>query len=200
MFSACSASSVFIFSGSHCVDNTGALPQNAMITITVEENGVYCEYNEYLPSSNIVTSVSASSTNSEVPSAKCLYDELQKCNLKQATANTLGGVKADSAEAVDTQPVRIGGDGKLYTAAGGTGISLGLTSAAVGQIIKVKAVDNTGKPTAWEVADMPSVQNWAKVNMTGTVGQFIAVSAVDDGGNVTAIAPVTIPNAEEASF
>ena len=123
LFSAFSSSSVFIFSGSHCVDNTGALPQNAMITITVEENGVYCEYNEYLTQSNIVTSVSASSTNSEVPSAKCLYDELQKCNLKQATANTLGGVKADSAEVADTQPVRIGGDGKLYTAPGVTDIS-----------------------------------------------------------------------------
>lgn len=33
---------------------------------------------------------------------------------------------------------------------GGTDISLGLTSATVGQIIKVKAVDTEGKPTAWE--------------------------------------------------
>lgn len=39
---------------------------------------------------------------------------------------------------------------------GGTDISLGLTSAAVGQIIKVKAVDDTGKPTAWEAANMQS--------------------------------------------
>lgn len=39
-------------------------------------------------------------------------------------------------------------------AAGGTDISLGLTSAAVGQIIKVKAIDASGKPTAWEAADM----------------------------------------------
>ena len=30
------------------------------------------------------------------------------------------------------------------------------TSAEVGQTIVVKAVDNTGKPTAWEAADMPS--------------------------------------------
>ena len=41
-------------------------------------------------------------------------------------------------------------------AAGGTDISLGLTSAAIGQIIKVKAVDESGKPTEWEAADMPS--------------------------------------------
>ena len=41
-------------------------------------------------------------------------------------------------------------------AAGGTDISLGLTSATVGQIIKVKAIDESGKPTAWEAANMPS--------------------------------------------
>ena len=40
-------------------------------------------------------------------------------------------------------------------AAGGTDISLGLTSAAVGQIIKVKAIDASGKPTAWAPVDMP---------------------------------------------
>ncbi len=39
---------------------------------------------------------------------------------------------------------------------GGTDISLGLTSAAVGQTVKVKAIDESGKPTAWEAADMPS--------------------------------------------
>ena len=39
---------------------------------------------------------------------------------------------------------------------GGSDISLGLTSAAVGQIIKVKAIDESGKPTAWEAVDMPS--------------------------------------------
>lgn len=41
-------------------------------------------------------------------------------------------------------------------AASGTDISLGLTSAAVGQIIKVKAIDASGKPTAWEAVDIPS--------------------------------------------
>ena len=73
LFSAFSSSSVFIFSGSHCVDNTGVLPENAMITIAVAESGVYCEYNEYLTQANMVTSVSASSTDSEVPSAKAVY-------------------------------------------------------------------------------------------------------------------------------
>lgn len=36
------------------------------------------------------------------------------------------------------------------------GLSLGLTSAAVGQIAKITAVDASGVPTAWSPADMPS--------------------------------------------
>ena len=40
-------------------------------------------------------------------------------------------------------------------------ISLGLSSAAVGDIIKVKAVDDNGTPTAWESAAMPDNEgNW----------------------------------------
>ena len=71
----------------------------------------------------ISTTLSSSSTDSEVPSAKCVYDELQKRNLKQATSDTLGGVKADPATADDTQPVRIDDSGKLYTAPGADGKS-----------------------------------------------------------------------------
>lgn len=73
LFSAFSFSSVFIFSGSHCADNTGALPENAMITIAVAESGVYCEYQEYLTKADVATSVSAESTDEKVPSAKAVY-------------------------------------------------------------------------------------------------------------------------------
>lgn len=38
-----------------------------------------------------------------------------------ATSSSFGGIKADSAETTDTQPVRIGEDGKLYTAPGSGG-------------------------------------------------------------------------------
>lgn len=40
-------------------------------------------------------------------------------SLAAATSNTFGGVKADPATEADTKPVRIGTDGKLYTAEGG---------------------------------------------------------------------------------
>ena len=38
----------------------------------------------------------------------------------------------------------------LPSAGGSTDISLGVTGAAVGDIVKVKAVDADGKPTEWE--------------------------------------------------
>lgn len=44
--------------------------------------------------------------------------------------------------------------GKPASTGGGSDLSLGITGATVGQIIKVKAVDADGKPTAWEAVDM----------------------------------------------
>lgn len=46
--------------------------------------------------------------------------------LPQATASALGGIKADSVQRTDTQPVRIGTDGKLKTLKykAGSGISI----------------------------------------------------------------------------
>lgn len=43
-----------------------------------------------------------------------------------------------------------------------TAISLGLTTASPGQIIKVKTVQD-GKPTEWEAVDMPSGEEWEKI-------------------------------------
>lgn len=80
-------------------------------------------------------------------------------NYLSATSSTFGGVKADSAESTDTQPVRIGGDGKLYTApgsGGGADISLGISGATAGQMAKIKTVNASGAPTAWEAGDAAS--------------------------------------------
>lgn len=48
-------------------------------------------------------------------------------------------------------------------AAGATDISLGITSAAVGDIVKVKAVDDSGKPTEWEAAGLSGEGDWFKI-------------------------------------
>lgn len=113
--------------------------------------------------------------------------------LPQATADALGGIKADAATAEDTQDVRMGTDGKLRTKpTGGSSVTVDSelsstsvnpvqnkvvtaalaekitapTTAAVGQIIKVKSVDTSGKPTEWEAADLPSggtEKEWTKI-------------------------------------
>ena len=64
------------------------------------------------------------------------------------TGSTSGTNKDDGSKKLATEEYV-----NSSIAAGGTDISLGLTSAAVGQTIKVKAVDESGKPTAWEAAD-----------------------------------------------
>ena len=65
-------------------------------------------------------------------------------------------------------------------AAGGTDISLGLTSASVGQIIKVKAVDESGKPTAWEAAEE---KKWIEICDVPLTEDFTPVA----GFSVTAL-------------
>lgn len=63
-------------------------------------------------------------------------------------------------------------------------ISLGLTSAAIGQTIKVKAVDTDGKPTAWEAVDMAGGDlSWIEVAdiTTEEQTQKLTISTDKDG-------------------
>lgn len=64
-------------------------------------------------------------------------------------------------------------------AAGETDISLGITSAAVGDIVKVKAVDADGKPTEWEAASIV----WAETVLAS--GTLVADTTVDYDTGVT---------------
>lgn len=59
-------------------------------------------------------------------------------------------------QAIDGKPLSAGGKLLKASAGGGTAIDLGVTGAAVGDIIKVAAVDADGKPTAWEAAELTS--------------------------------------------
>ena len=136
----------------------------------------------------------------------------------KAESNHYGGIKADSAEEADTQPVRIGDDGKLYTknvdivtptaestdtqaasakavwdmlggGSSGTDISLGVTGASVGDIIKVKQVDADGKPTAWD-----SYSDQYELLRTITITESTnAVSITqDENGNTFSLSDVFI--------
>ena len=53
--------------------------------------------------------------------------------------------------------------------AGVADISLSVTGATVGQIAKITAVDDSGKPTAWEAADMPTGGNSEEMRVIKTI-------------------------------
>lgn len=63
-----------------------------------------------------------------------------------ATKATIGGVKAEPATKADTQPVRIGADGKLYTAPGGSGGTDNYT--ALKNKPKINGVELSGNKTS----------------------------------------------------
>ena len=89
-------------------------------------------------------------TGTETEFAEKLAKEIPEA-LPNPNALTLTGAVNATYDGSTAVSVEIPSGGS-----GGTDISLGLTSAAVGQTIKVKAVDESGKPTAWEAADMQS--------------------------------------------
>lgn len=60
----------------------------------------------------------------------------------------------------------------------GTDISLGVTGASVGDIVKVKAVDDSGKPTAWEAAGGTAAEDFALVGSV-TLTETASVVSID---------------------
>ena len=75
------------------------------------------------------------------------------------------GINPEDKTSAMTNPVGVDSDGKLWSQAD---TSLNMTGATVGQIAKITAVDDSGKPTAWEAVDMPSggVGEWELVSNT----------------------------------
>lgn len=98
-----------------------------------------------------------------------------RTNIGAYTKPASGIPKADLAEDVQTS-----------LAKADTAISLGLTAATPGQIIKVKAVQD-GKPTEWEAVDMPSGDKWEKIKeitIAEDAGEANALTInVDENGN-----------------
>lgn len=95
----------------------------------------------------------------------CTPQTLTKAQQEQARAN----ISAEKAGAAYTKPASgipkadLAEDVQTSLAKADTAISLGLSAATPGQIIKVKAVQD-GKPTEWEAVDMPGGgETWEKV-------------------------------------
>ena len=97
-----------------------------------------------------VVDVTADAVKGQVADAKSVYDTIQaaKPDIVTPTAESTD-TQAASAKAVWDMLGGGGGGG-----GSGTDISLGVTGASVGEIIKVKAVDDSGKPTAWEAVEL----------------------------------------------
>ena len=90
---------------------------------------------------------------------------LTQDNLQSATNAALAQAKASGEfDGTDGITPNIGDNGNWYLGAtdtgkpsrGETGAGIDITGATVGQIAKITSVDGSGKPTAWEAADMPS--------------------------------------------
>lgn len=94
-----------------------------------------------------------------------LNGKLDKTAVVDVTAEALKGQAADAKSVYDT----------IQALPTGTDISLGLTGASVGDIIKVKAVDSTGKPTEWEAANDGGNQPY-KILYSQTLTEKAAVS------------------------
>lgn len=62
---------------------------------------------------------------------------------------------------------------------------LGITGATVGQIVKIAAVDDSGRPTAWEAADVESDNIVLASSTTGSTKKFRIT--VDDNGTLSAV-------------
>ena len=102
--------------------------------------------------------------------------------------NKTGNIKLDAkgVGALPNVPVTISDNGKVMKVVNGvwgkgdvdsTAIDLGVTGAAVGDIIKVAAVDADGKPSAWEAAELASGDDSGGWFLIGTY----VVPEVDDG-------------------
>ena len=117
----------------------------------------------------------AASVGEDLPRGKSAYEVAVENGFSGTETEWLASLKgatgapgADGKDGTDGKTPYVGDNGNWYIGADDTGkpsrgekgdkgdtdISLGLTSAAVGQTIKVKAIDESGKPTAWEAADM----------------------------------------------
>lgn len=86
-----------------------------------------------------------------------------------------------TAESTDTQAASakavwdmLGGGGS------GTDISLGVTGALVGDIIKVKAVDASGKPTAWETAGYTLLSESTGISEAVAMFEFTGLIGYND--------------------
>lgn len=131
------------------VDYDGTdLPLIAMMAHTLFFGAIQCANDDY--GAMVGTNIIEITSNGEVNDISAQID-IPK-TLPNPNALTFTGAVTGSYDGSEPVTVNIPSGGS-----GVADISLGVTGATVGQIAKITAVDDTGKPTAWSPVDMPSV-------------------------------------------
>ena len=126
--------------------------------------------------------------------------------LPTATSTTLGGVKPVAKTDAMMQDVGVDENGKLYTepAEGGSDLSLGITGATIGQIVKITAVDTDGKPTAWKPVDdrLPSVtiNDDGNILIVRQISEFEAAYVLEHMPNINDFINLGITDASPGQF
>lgn len=126
--------------------------------------------------SGIVTSIDDEVGDVMSYAVKWQPQDLNKNEKAQARKNI--GINLGDKTTNMTSLVGVDSDGKLWSEAD---TSLNMTGATVGQIAKITAVDDSGKPTAWEAVDMPSgggEREWALLN-SGETQEVVKTISVD---------------------
>ena len=94
-----------------------------------------------------------SSAREASESAQLVAPVVEDVNQLKSDLSLISGKMVQS---VNNQKPDENGNVTVEAGSGGGDIALGITGATVGQIAKITAVDDTGKPTAWEPMDMAS--------------------------------------------
>ena len=109
-----------------------------------------------------------------------------------------GAENAGKALVVDAEGNVVPGE------AGGSDLSLGITSAAVGQLVKITEVDTDGKPTAWKAVDdrLPKVSGGDdnKILAAGRIGEFEYGYFLDHKPTIEDFIPLGITGASPGRF
>lgn len=120
----------------------------------------------------------------------------------------------DSGRSASTPPITPDTAGKYLTndgskaewgvPSGGSDISLGITSARVGQIVKITAVDTDGKPTKWEAVNdrLPEVtpSDDGKALYVEQIGEHEYGYGFTDIPNINTFIPLGITDASPGQF
>lgn len=109
-----------------------------------------------------------SSAREASESAQLVAPVVEDVNQLKSDLSLISGKMVQS---VNNQKPDENGNVTVEAGSGGGDIALGITGATVGQIAKITAVDDAGKPTAWEAADFAS--DW-KLFQSGTTGEDVA--------------------------